>query len=275
LHHFLPTGRQAFTLVELLVVIAIVGMLSSVAIVATSGSRDKAKLAAAQSFEASVQHAAGSETIGEWLFKEGSGGTVGDSSGNGYNGTVTGMTWGAGVNDSSGVFTGSGTYVSLGSSSSLNPVNFTVTAWIKPGNFSGSYNYIYSNARDCCGTYNGINFLLYNNILAGSVWNTGAATVSSVAKISNEAIWTFVAFSYNGSKLKLYINGKLDNALDSSLGVGQPASFGTYLGALSNCPGSCGFIGSIDQVRLYGAAIVASEIEKKYLAERESFLARK
>lgn len=37
--------RRAFTLVELLVVIAIVGLLSSVAVVATKSARDKAKIA--------------------------------------------------------------------------------------------------------------------------------------------------------------------------------------------------------------------------------------
>lgn len=39
----MPTGRQAFTLVELLVVIAIIGLLSTVAVVATSGAQMSAR----------------------------------------------------------------------------------------------------------------------------------------------------------------------------------------------------------------------------------------
>ncbi len=267
------THRAAFTLVELLVVIAIVGLLSTVAVVATSSSRDKAKLAASQSFEAEVRRAAGSEIIGEWLFNEGSGTLIKDSSGNSYNGTAANLSWGTGVNGGAGILAGNG-YVSLGSSPALNPSYFTITAWVKPGDFSGSYNYIYSNSRDCCGSYNGINFYLYQNILAGTIWNGSAVYTISTAKISNNSGWTFVAFSYNGSKLAIYIDGRLESTFNSTIGVGQPASFPTYLGALSNCPGSCGFAGSIDQVRLYGAAVIASEIEEIYLSERDRYLAK-
>jgi prepilin-type N-terminal cleavage/methylation domain-containing protein len=267
--------RKAFTLIELLTVIAIIGLLSSIAIISTRSSNDKAKIASGQSFEETVGHAVGDQIIGEWLFDEGSGAVVHDTSGNGRNGTVTGMTWGTGINGGAGVFSGSGTYVALGSDPILDPSNFTITAWIKPGDFSGSYNYIYSNARDCCGTYNGINLFVAQNNLYGEIWNTGAAAIGSNAKIPNNSGWTFVAYSYNGSKLALYINGHLDNTLTTAVGVGTPASFPTYLGALSNCPGSCVLVGSIDQVRLYGNAIVATNIEKMYLAQRDHYLAKK
>lgn len=273
LRRVLPPNRQAFTLVELLVVIAIVGLLSSVAIVATSNSRDKAKLAAAQSFEASVQHAAGSEMVGEWLFDEGSGSVARDTSGNGYNGTITGATWGTGIKGSALVLA-SGRYVTLTPDAVLNPSKFTITGWVKSGDFTGSYNYIYSNARDCCGTYNGIDFRIANSRLLMTLWNTGAFQLWGTTTIPNDSAWVFVAATYDGSKLVTYINGKQEASANTTLGVGSPATATPIIGGMGTGP-SLSLTGSIDQVRLYGTAILASEIEKKYLAEREMFLAKK
>ena len=269
----IQTKRVAFTLVELLVVIAIIGLLSSVAVVATSKARDKAKLASSQSFEASVYRAAGAEIVGEWLFNEGSGTVVNDTSGNGYGGTATNMTWSAGINGGAGSFSGS-SYVTLGSDAALNPENFTITAWVKPGDFSGYYNYIYSNSRDCCGVYNGIDFHIAKNTLGGAIWNGTVSWVVSnpAARISNAPVWTFVAFSYNGSKLALYINGHLVKTENSGLGVGQPASFPARIGGMGAFP-NLSMHGLIDQVRLYGTAVIASEIRKIYLAEKDKYLA--
>ena len=265
--------RKAFTLIELLTVISIIGILSTIALVNMKGSNDKARLAAGKSFEASIGRAVGDQIIGEWLFNEGSGTTAGDTSGNGHNGTLSGASWTAGINGGALNFV-SGNAVMLGGDASLNPPNFTITAWVKPGDFSGSYDYIYSNDRDCCGVYNGIGFRLANNKLLAEIWNGAAAYLWSNQTISNNQVWTFVAFSYNGNKMAVYINGQLDNTLSTALGVGSPASYTSYIGALACCT-SLGFNGSIDQMRLYGSAIVAANIEKMYLSERDRYLAKK
>jgi len=270
--------KKAFTLVELLVVIAIVGLLSGVAVVATNGSRAKAKLAASQSFESSIDNAAGSEIVGQWLFDEGSGATVSDTSGNGNNGTITGATWTTGFSGSALNFNG-GAQVALGNSAALNPGIFTITAWVKPGDISGPYNYIYSNARDCCGTYSGINFNFNYNLLSGTIWNAaggwpgGSKQLNSTTVIPNNSPWVFTAFSYDGNKMVLYINGRMDSTYATTMGVGQPASFNTYIGRMG--AGAWGLNGAIDQVKVYGSAIVAENIEKIYLAEKGKYLAEK
>jgi prepilin-type N-terminal cleavage/methylation domain-containing protein len=86
--------RSAFTLVELLVVIAIIGLLSTIAIVSTSSSREKARLAAAKQFSSQIDRDEGDSLTGQWDFDEGSGTTANDISGFKNNGTLTGgPTW--------------------------------------------------------------------------------------------------------------------------------------------------------------------------------------
>ena len=265
--------RKAFTLIELITVIFIIGLIASIAIVVMTGTRTKAKLAAGQSFDASTYRAVGDQLVGEWLFDEGSGAVAKDTTGN-HNGTIVGATWTTGVSGGALNFT-PGSYVSLGSDLSLNPPNFTITAWVKPGDFSGSYNYIYSNSRDCCGAYNGIDFFISGNTPGGIIWNGGETYMPSSTKISNDPIWTFVALSYSGSVLALYVNGQLVKSAASTLGVGSPASWPNYIGAMGAGPGSYGMNGAIDQVRLYGGAITAMGVHRLYVKEKNVRLAEK
>lgn len=264
--------KKAFTLVELLVVISIVGLLSSVAVVNLGSSRAKAKVASGQSQDTSINHAIGDQIIGEWLFDEASGAVARDTSGNSHDGALVNATRIAGFNGNAYSFNYNGR-VSLGSDVSLNPSNFTITAWVKPSDFSTWYNYIYSNAGDS-GTNNGINFAIQGNVVSGEIWNGINLKMWSNGRVSNDPVWTFVAMSYDGSKMSLYINGHLDKTTATALGVGQPATYGTLIGELAVSPGSYGMRGSIDQVRLYGSAIVAANIEKAYLAERGKYLAK-
>jgi len=266
--------RKAFTLVELLVVIAIVGLLSTVAAVSLDSSRKKARFAAGQKLDADIQRTVGGELVGEWLFNEGSGAAARDTSGNGFHGTITSPAWVAGVDGTafSGVV---GRYVSLGNDPALNPSNMTITAWIKPGDFNAYFLPIYSNSRDCCGTYNGINFFMQFNKLKATTWNSSPLGITSVATISNDPIWTFVAFSYDGINMKLYVNGRLDATVARANAIGSPASWGSYIGAAGFAPAGYSINGAIDQLRLYSSALVATDIEDVYLAQKDNFLARK
>ncbi|MEA3295592.1 MAG: prepilin-type N-terminal cleavage/methylation domain-containing protein, partial [Patescibacteria group bacterium] len=86
-------GAKAFTLIELLVVISIIGLLSSIVLVSTKGIREKARLAKAQKFDSSIQHALGANAVGIWRFEEGTGTTAHDESGYGNDGTIHGATF--------------------------------------------------------------------------------------------------------------------------------------------------------------------------------------
>ena len=50
---------------------------------------------------------------------------------------------------------------------------------------------------------------------------------------------------------------------------------GMIWGALSNCPGDCGLIGSIDRVRIYGKAVIWREYRKNILGRTRTMLGEK
>ena len=72
--------------------------------------------------------------VGEWGFNEGTGTTLGDSSGNGQTGTITGATWTtAGKYGAALAFNGSTARVSVPASPSLNlTTGMTLEAWVQP-----------------------------------------------------------------------------------------------------------------------------------------------
>ncbi|MBI3985063.1 MAG: DUF2341 domain-containing protein [Candidatus Levybacteria bacterium] len=205
--------------------------------------------------------------VGYWKMDDGSGSTASDSSGNGYNGTITGASWSSSCKYGNCLsFSGlsSGNKVDLGTSVNLNPSNFTVSAWVNTNNASYAYNYIFSSDRDCCGTYNGIGFYINGaGKLVGSIWNSTNAGTSSNTTLS-ASTWYFVTFSYDGSKMKLYINGILDKEESYTGSVGSPASFNVSIGTMGFNQGTYTFNGKIDETRLYNRALSNKEIIQLY-----------
>jgi len=167
--------------------------------------------------------------IAYWKFDEGVGTTTMDYTNNSNTGTITGATWQSEDQCISGkclYFNGfnSNNKVDLGTSIKLNPANFSISAWIKADDASSNYGYIFSNDRDCCGTYNGFSLFIQGGKLIGDIWNSTITNIVSNRNISSNQ-WTHINFTYDGSSMKLYINGVLDKSVNYSGGVGSPASF--------------------------------------------------
>jgi hypothetical protein len=214
--------------------------------------------------------------VGWWAMNEGEDATcpdgtdVCDLSGNANHGTNNGATWldGRGPTfeettqgqalEFGGLQTGD--YVSLGSSTELNPSEVSIGAWVNPRTLS-NYNYIYSNSRDCCGTYKGIDFRIRSGVEFG-IWNNSKAVAIGGNITLNE--WQYVTGTYDGNVIKAYLNGEEVASTDSSLGIGQPASYGNYIGALASHHGSLGLDGQIDDVRIYNRALRPEEVRYLY-----------
>jgi len=208
--------------------------------------------------------------VGYWKMDEGGGTNTVDASGYGNSGTLSASaTWQAGKLNQAVKFDGfsSNDYVDVGLSQIINPAKFTLAAWISPADVSGLYNYIFSNARDCCGSYNGIEMRITTNNLNGAIWNGGKAEITSNTTIANNSGWRFVAYSYDGGFLKLYIDGILDKSSGTALGVGSPASFGSYIGRMGS-GAQYDFNGGIDDLRVYNRALSDQEIRTIYEATK-------
>ena len=87
-----------------------------------------------------------------------------------------------------------------------------------------------------------------------------ADSAGAIADYPLDQSWHFVAMTYNGSILKLYVDGRLTTSTPYKTAIG-PTSFPLIIGD--------GFEGAIDEVSIYNRALSDSEIHDDYNAERE------
>ena len=129
---------------------------------------------------------------------------------------------------------GAASYINLGSNSlPIGNINsaVTVSGWVKINSQSDIYDYLFSNARDCCGSYNGYDLFVSSGYPRFDVWNSAQhITVGSLLQANK---WYFLTGVYDGSYVWLYVNGVRSSSLAYSGGIGIPSSFSNYLGALA------------------------------------------
>jgi beta-lactamase regulating signal transducer with metallopeptidase domain len=199
--------------------------------------------------------------VGWWKFDETEGRNAGDSSTNNNVGTLVGNPqWqpSAGKVGGALVFDGFDDYVDCGNDPSLDITKkITVAAWVKMNDAGNSQFQPYITKGDY--TYglkhhsrNVIEFDIYDD----GFWQVAHFPVDS----SFNDVWHHVAGTYDGNKLKLYVDGKLEVA---TAYAGSIAS-GTYnlnIGSNSEARGRF-YNGAIDDVRVYNYALSEKEIEK-------------
>lgn len=184
---------------------------------------------------------------------EGSGSWANDSSGFNNNGSITGATWTTdSVNGSALSFDGSGDYVTILHSSSLNMSSFTQSHWIKPNN-TGEWTplnklntmYYYCNGVQC-------SFVLYYS--ASNYIQTPYFTLPTNT-------WSYVTVSYDGSTITVYLNNILLSTTADVQGVYLTTNnllIGTYNAGIFNSKGV------LDEIKIYNYALNASERTADY-----------
>jgi hypothetical protein len=228
---------------------------------ASARARDAAgNVATSDAIPFNVQNSGGGPAglVAAYGFNAGSGPTLGDSSGNGNNGAISGASWSVSGRFGGALsFDGSNDIVNVPDSGSLDlSAGMTLEAWIHPLELSSWRTLL---AKETSG---GIVYSLFANSSSGrpvgEMRNASGSFFDSVgpAQLPINA-WTHLAVTYDGSTLRMYVNGVLVNS-ESASGSIQASSSPFRIGGTSIWGEY--FRGLIDEVRVYNRALSAGEI---------------
>ncbi|KAF0131594.1 MAG: hypothetical protein FD155_118 [Bacteroidetes bacterium] len=192
--------------------------------------------------------------ISHWKLDEGTGTAVQDSKGSNH-GLASNISWGSGMAGSAVECNGINSNISIPNHTSLNPVTeISMMAWVKT----------YENKTTKVaqkGDWDG------HGLGQGKWdgWNVHVRTADNMSHtlhwgegLPQFDVWYHLAMTYDGSALRIYVNGQLKNstALTGSLKVNSRAfSIGSDNGAQKF------FNGLIDDVKYYGKALSPIEIQ--------------
>ncbi len=198
--------------------------------------------------------------VAAYGFNEGTGTSLLDQTGKGHTGTIAGPVWTAqGKFGSALTFDGVNDWVTVNDANDLDfTTGMTMEAWVFP-TASSSWRTVVMKER--------AGELVYSLYAASdtnvpTAYAVPAATSQSLEARGSAAVplnaWTHLAATYDGTTLRLYVNGSLvgsravANPLLTSTGVlrfGGNSVWGEF------------FAGRIDEIRLYNRALAAAEIQ--------------
>jgi beta-glucanase (GH16 family) len=200
-------------------------------------------------------------------FNEGTGAAVIDSSNTGNNGVINGATWTNGGRYGKALsFDGTSATITVAEAPSLDlTTGMTIEAWVKPVSLTGWQSVIYKERPDDGGT--SLAWALYSTdytappavygMLAGAVGGNQWTHAMGVSMLRLNA-WSHLAGTFDGTALRLYVNGVLAKTLSlpgslvqtpGPLRIGGHSTIGQF------------FNGLIDEVRVYNRALSKSEIQ--------------
>ena len=196
-------------------------------------------------------------TVGLWLFDEGIENAVSDSSANNNNGTIYGATWSSDTpfsytGNHALSFDGIDDYIKIADSNSLDLTSaFTFEAWIKLT--STGYRYI--------GDKNHVYGLkIQDNTSRPLGFVEAGGTIYEVTSSEQIALntWVHLATTYDGSALKIYVNGELKGTNNDPNGNIYSSSGDLFIGKYGG--GGYNFSGLIDEVRISDEALSPQQL---------------
>jgi hypothetical protein len=202
-----------------------------------------------------IPHPPFSGPVAAYNFDQGSGSILADLSGNGHNGAISGATWNlSGRHGRALNFDGINDWVTVQPTSLLNLIDgMTVEAWVFPTNANGVRDIVIKEgASDHYNLYSrNAQGRVETNVLVGG----SNQTASAFALVANT--WTHVAGTYDGTVLRLFING-VEMATRTSVGSIATSSGPLRIGG--NSLWGEFFRGRLDDLRIYNRALSPSEI---------------
>jgi hypothetical protein len=197
--------------------------------------------------------------VGAWGFDETSGTTAADASGRGNAGTLDGPTWStAGKFGGALSFDGVNDWVTIPDANVLDlTTGMTMEAWVRPSAIGSLWRCVMLKEQPA-----DLIYALYAGDSRGhaatDVFTSADIGLSGTATTALNT-WTHLAATYDGSTLRLYVNGV--QAASRAVTGSIRASTGVLrIGGDSSWSDEW-FSGLIDEVRLYNRALSATEIQ--------------
>ncbi len=194
----------------------------------------------------------------------------------GISGTFYSSNYESGVVGKAFVFDGDGGHVRIADQTAFHFTNAcTIEAWVNLGSL-GDWHEIVSK-WDAAGGVSGKSYTLGTypdgRVKFGGSHDGDDGTSTSVVSTNSlcPGKWTHVAATYDGTNLKMYIDGSLQSTVNwpGSFYAGtHDLSIGACVGNVSAGSGVSFFNGRIDEVSLYNTALSASQISDIYTAGR-------
>jgi hypothetical protein len=207
-----------------------------------------------------------------------------DSSGNNYHASPTGeVTVAEGPYGRNRYFDGNGDYLDI--PAAFTPSQITLEAWVRPHVVNGQNRTIISRQRrasDGGGPYGAAWILSLNSsnkfsfsMFDGSTWRHAVSTTTP-----KPYQWYHVTGSYNGSHLRIFVNGVIEATFAYSGGInyGGTPYRGIKVGAGEVADAGFGagefFIGNIDEVRIRNSGDVLITAHRGFRSGRDHYLTR-
>lgn len=203
-------------------------------------------------------------TVGLWHLEEkvGTGAYIKDSTFNGLNGTPTGTDFAPGKLGGGRNFDGSNDYITIPNNTNLNITdNLTLEAWIKPRSMDsiGAWDRIIEKGSN---TQYGLALTSYQGIGVVFQMYIGGAIRRLYSNIVPDLdSWTYVVGTYDGSQVKIYMNGQL---VSNSSYSGSIATTSSNLVIGDLIEHTRKFDGIIDEVRISNTSRTAEEIRQAF-----------
>ncbi|MFO7969946.1 MAG: LamG domain-containing protein, partial [Candidatus Izemoplasmatales bacterium] len=142
----------------------------------------------------------------------------------------------------------------------VNPALFSVSMWIKPESFDNDFNNILS-TRD--GTTGGYAFYIDDDtpFVLRAYTFSGITTITPSTESLIAGEWYHAVMTYNGSVIKLYINGVLNNTGTQAY---TQSNKNITLGSDDANTGDDFYDGIIDEVGIWSRALTSDEVSDLY-----------
>src|SRR5580765_412246 len=191
--------------------------------------------------------------VAAYSFDDGAGSVLGDSSGNGHTGTISGASWTSGHDGGALSFDGSSASVDLGALGTFYQSGFTLEGWVKKAGTKKDDGIV--------GSWAGTGPMLWIDHLGGNYQLTLGSSLSTYldsGQTPTAGQWQYLAATFDGTTARYYIGGTevASRSVTSSVGTSNAWRIGGY-----GSPVGGFFDGLIDNVRIYNRALSAGEVQ--------------